>query len=397
MAGRRRFGRIRQLPSGRWQARYPTPDGRLIPAPHTFRTKTEADRFLSSIETDQARGRFVDHTLGRGTLAEWAQRYLGTTNHLKPKTQLGYDSLTRTCIVPGLGQTPVGELRPIHVREWVSGLTARGLSPSRVRQAYLLLSQMMAAAEESGMVGVNPCRGVRLPRLPEPEPRILTPAQVAAIADASASPYGLLVNLLAYGGLRIGEAFALRRASVDELGRRLIVKESVADVNGRRIVGTTKSHQHREMTLPPTVFTALRAHLAESVAPAASAFLFPDTLGGALDYTNWMRHVWRPAVARAQLEGVTPHDLRASCASWVVDGGGSVMDAGARLGHAKGTVTTRHYARAIQGRDVDVADRLEEYLTPSGKGMTGPNQPLIGTDRARGGHDDRRGHLRSAP
>jgi integrase len=394
MASRRRFGRIRQLPSGRWQARYPAPDGRLISAPNTFRTKTAADQFLSTVETDQQRGKWVDHTLGRGTLDEWAARYLATTTHLKPKTRLGYDSLTRTCILPVLGQMPVGDLRPIHVREWVSGMTARGLSGSRVRQAYLLLSQMMAAAEESGMVGANPCRGISLPRLPEPDPRILTPAQVAAIAHEAAPPYGLLVNLLAYGGLRIGEAFALRRASVDELGQRLIVKESVADVNGHRIIGTTKSHQQRTVTLPATVWAALTAHLAEGVAPTESAFLFPDSLGGALDYTNWIRHVWRPAVKGAGLVAVTPHDLRASCASWVIDAGGSVMDAGERLGHAKGTVTTRHYARAIYGRDAEIAARLERHLSGN---ESGPETGMIESDRAREGHDVRRGHLRSAP
>jgi hypothetical protein len=148
----------------------------VITGPQTFETKTEADRFLSGVETDQGRGRWVDHRLGRGTVQEWAARYLATTTHLKPKTRLGYDSLTRTCILPVLGQTPVGDLRPIDVREWVSGMTARGLSSSRVRQAYVLLSQMMTADEESGMVGANPCRGISLPRptgtgAADPDPR----------------------------------------------------------------------------------------------------------------------------------------------------------------------------------------------------------------------------------
>lgn len=39
---RRRFGHIRRLPSGRFQARYTGPDGVDRPAPRTFRTKAEA-------------------------------------------------------------------------------------------------------------------------------------------------------------------------------------------------------------------------------------------------------------------------------------------------------------------------------------------------------------------
>lgn len=179
-----------------------------------------------------------------------------------------------------------------------------------------------------------------------------------------------------------------------EVAWRLLVKESVADVNGQRIIGTTKSHQQRTMTLPPTVWAALVQHLARNVAPTERAFLFPDTLGGALDYTNFMRHVWYPAVGAAGLVDVTPHDLRASCASWVIDAGGSVMDAGARLGHAKGTVTTRHYARAIYGRDAEIAGRLERHLTDD---KPTAETAMIESDRARGGHDQRKGHLRSAP
>ena len=66
------------------------------------------------------------------------------------------------------------------------------------------------------------------------------------------------------------------------------------------------------------------------------------------------------------LHGVTPHDLRATHASWVIDGGGSVLEAAARLGHAAGTVTTRHYARPVAGRDAEVAARLDRWASESG-------------------------------
>ena len=54
--GRRRFGAIRQLPSGRYQVRYHTADGRYVTAPTTFDTKAGAGRYLSTVETDVLRG-----------------------------------------------------------------------------------------------------------------------------------------------------------------------------------------------------------------------------------------------------------------------------------------------------------------------------------------------------
>jgi hypothetical protein len=58
--GRRRFGAIRRLPSGRYQVRYRTADGRHVSAPTTFETKADAGRFLSKIETDMLRGEWAD-------------------------------------------------------------------------------------------------------------------------------------------------------------------------------------------------------------------------------------------------------------------------------------------------------------------------------------------------
>ncbi len=50
MTSRRRFGRIRKLPSGRWQARYPDGSGQDIPASETFASKGDAARWLMMLE-----------------------------------------------------------------------------------------------------------------------------------------------------------------------------------------------------------------------------------------------------------------------------------------------------------------------------------------------------------
>jgi len=95
-------------------------------------------------------------------------------------------------------------------------------------------------------------------------------------------------------------------------------------------------------------------------------------------YSGFLRRIWRPAIAAADLLDVTPHDLRATHASSVIDEGGSVMNAAARFGHAAGTVTTRHYARPVTGRDAEIADRLERAAGTSGRdrdrpGLAGPD------------------------
>ena len=73
---RRAFGAVRQLPSGRWQARYRDKRGRLAAAPHTFPTKTDATRYLAVVEADQLRGSFHDPKRGETRFGAWADQWL---------------------------------------------------------------------------------------------------------------------------------------------------------------------------------------------------------------------------------------------------------------------------------------------------------------------------------
>ena len=91
MGNRRHFGAIRKLPSGRWQAKYPAA-GKLVPAPRTFLTKREAALWLSSVETDIARGRWVDPRAGTVRLAEYATVWLKGHVGIGPRTREIYES-----------------------------------------------------------------------------------------------------------------------------------------------------------------------------------------------------------------------------------------------------------------------------------------------------------------
>lgn len=379
-ATRRRFGRLRKLPSGRWQARYKTDDGRLHTAPETFATKTDAGRWLDSVEVDMDRGTWLDPKAGRITVKDWTEAWLPrhvarSGKPLRPKTVALYEGLVRSTILPTFGTTPLSQVKRSAVEAWVGDMGARGLSPSRIRQAVLLLTWAMEAAVNDDMLVRSPCRGLQLPKLPEPAPRILTPAEVARLRESIREPYGVLVDLLAYGGLRIGELLALRRRSVDVLGRRLVVSQSLSEVAGQLTWEAPKGGKARTVTLPRFLVDDLAAYLDEHVAGDTEALLFTGRTGKPLHYNAWRTWTWDPAVLAAGLEGVTPHALRATCGSWVAAEHG-VLEAARRLGHSSASVTTRHYARALEGGDDAVADALD-----------GRHRSVVSELGARGGHD----------
>lgn len=94
--GRRRFGSLRRLPSGRWQARYRDGTGHLFTAPGTFPTRRDAERFLVRVESDMERGAWQDPRLGRTTFGAWTAEYLANAAH-KRTTTLARD---RSCCRP---------------------------------------------------------------------------------------------------------------------------------------------------------------------------------------------------------------------------------------------------------------------------------------------------------
>ena len=366
--GRRRFGAIRKLPSGRWQARYRDETGRYQTAPHTFPAKADADRWLANVEREMMRGTWVDPRGAEVLLEEWAEHYIATAIHLKPKTVAGYESLLRSVILPRFGTTPIGSIRTMAVRRWVADLDRkRGLSASRIRQAYNLLRAMLDMAIADGFLAANPCAAIKLPRLPKPDLRYLTAEQVAQLAAAMPEPFGLFVDVLAFGGLRFGEAAALRRKRIDLEEGRLIVAEAVSEVNGKLHYATPKSHRERAVVLPASIVEELADHLEEHVVPTADAFLFTASRGGPLRYSVFMRNVWRPAAKRAGMPGVTPHVLRHTAATLLIDAGASVKDVQQHLGHADASVTLNIYSGVMEGRNEELAIRLERLRDPRGR------------------------------
>lgn len=384
---RRTFGRIRRLTSGRWQARYLAVDGTETPAPFTFATKTAADQWLRGVEVDVRRGVALDHrTAERTSLADYCDGWVDThaqARHLTAMTAEGYRSLIEACILArvvdgrqeGLGSLPVGHLRQTDVKRWQAALARDGLSAARRLRALRVLSMICDDAVDDLLLPVNPCRRVPRPSLPAAEPTILTPEQVGQLAAEADAVTALIVLLMAYCGLRLGEALALRKRHLD--GTTLTVVESVGEVAGKQHFSDTKTHQQRTVPVPATLAAQLDLH-AKAMLP--DAWLFPSKTGVPLTYKTFRRR-FDKACKLAKLDGVTPHDLRATCGSWVAESAG-VLEAARRLGHATSSVTTRHYARPLEGGDERVATALDEQMIRVERASTLRGS---GTGRARNG------------
>ena len=353
------MGHVRRTDNGRWQARYRDPTGRE--RARNFTRKADAERFLVQIESEKLRGQWIDPEAGRIELGEFAERWYATTVPLKPKTRSGYRSLLDSRIIPYLGDLQLTQIDPLLVREWVADLQEDGLSASRIRQARNVLHSVFNMAVDGAMVARNPVTAVTTPPVVSPPRRYLNAEQVNRLAGATKPPYDLLVLVLAYSGIRFGEAAALRRSRCDLEGSRLHISESLAEVAGQLHFGTTKTHRQRIVVLPATIRGKLRVHL-NTADPAPDDLVFTSPQGGPLRYSNFRQRHWTAAVERAGMSGLEIHELRHTAASLMINQGADPKLIQSQLGHSSISITYDVYGHLFPDRLDELASQLDELI-----------------------------------
>jgi integrase len=201
-------------------------------------------------------------------------------------------------------------------------------------------------------------RRVPLPKVKREEMRFLTPAEVAALAEAIHPRYRALVLVGAYGGLRIGELAGLRRGRVDLLRGAVQVAEIVVEVRGALHMGPPKTRaSRRTVGLPRFVAEELAAHLAGRDDPEAFVFTAPQ--GGPLRVTAFRARVWRPATRASGLDGLRIHDLRHTAVALWIAAGANPKEVAARAGHASVSFTLDRYGHLYSEADSALRDRLD--------------------------------------
>jgi integrase len=260
---RRRFGSVRALPSGQWQARYRGPDGIMRPADQTFATKIAAERWLIRTEADILAGDWIDPVDGLTPFGEYAAAWIEERPNLRPSTVEVYRYVFHRHLQPTLGNVAIGEIRETHVRRWRKRLIDSGAKAATVAKAYRLLKAIMATAVDDGLIRRNPCRirGASLDK--SPERPVLTVPQVFALADAISQRYRALILLAVFGSLRWGELAALRGTDIDMDARTVKVQRTLTELCWRRVhlraaqipcrkahCGHSRPHPHRPDLAP---------------------------------------------------------------------------------------------------------------------------------------------------
>ena len=246
-----------------------------------------------------------------------------------------------------------------------------------------LLSGILGKAVLWGYLTRNPVSAVEKPTQRRSRVvRPLVPATVEAVRRLllTSGQHGdaTLVSVLAYAGLRPGEALALQWRDI--LDRTIVVDKAVS--LGK--VKDTKTRASRAVRLLAPLAADLREWRLASGCPAPSALVFPARDGDVFsedDYRNWRRRVFKPSLADVGLPETRPYDLRHSFVSLLIAEGTHVIEVARQAGHSP-TMTLDTYGHVFdEASGAEGASAEEAILLARHVPVTYPDSELSISER----------------
>jgi integrase len=358
----RRFGSVRRLPSGRWNASYRIHPGKGGTRSSTHATKYAAERWLADQRVGAPRqgaglAAVTETEAERILFADYAADWLAGADHLKPRTAGDYRRMLDRYLLPYLGPMSLADITPRVVERWHLELGRQTGAVQRAR-AYQLLSVIMRSAWRRELIDASPCRipGATNPKRSH-DIRVATTEELAAIVRATPERFRMFLLLAAWCQLRQGELVELRRRDIDLDAGTLRISRAASRVGGRLVVGTPKTAAGRRLVaIPPALLVPLRDHLERFAQDGPDGLLFPSDHGKQLAPSSvygWF-YPARDAAGRPDLR---LHDLRHTGAVFLAEEGATLAELMARLGHTT-ALAAMVYQHAANGRDAELAAKL---------------------------------------
>jgi integrase len=289
---------------------------------------------------------------GVPTIAELIEEYRKTDMPERASTRRGYESYFENHLIPQWSSTPINELRPDPLEQWLRELKLSTKTKRNIRGLLSVLWDFAAKKEYVPLASRNPVELVRLRRQPGEQRRL-------PVKDLSAEQFQLLLGALdpmlqtlftvqLSLGLRVSEALGLQWKDVDWLGKSINLQRGVV----AQIVDDVKTEASRRgMPVSDGLLDVLKQWKQASQFASAGDWIFasPWKLGRQpIGYT----HIWESLAVASQKAGIphlSSHAFRNAFRSWLDSLGFPVGLQQKMMRHASVTTTMDHYGSALKG------------------------------------------------
>lgn len=259
-------------------------------------------------------------------------------------------------------------ITPDHVNKWLATITMSQFSPDKKLHASTLrnirsrLRQIMEYAQNNYGLQNNPVdRGERIKRDGRKNKRakMWTLAQYQIFRD-SLPRYSIKVffDTLFFAGLRIGEACAITPADIVPykiiISRNYIPKNKLHNAH----ISTPKTYSsRREVQIPHFLYRELQDYISQIYGLADDDLLFNFNPQGARD-------IMTSKIQALGLPYASPHTLRHSYASLLLNVTKDITVVAKQIGHSNPKTTWAVYSHMVPGQDREAVDKLESQIGP---------------------------------
>jgi integrase/recombinase XerC len=271
---------------------------------------------------------------------------------------------------------PLDAIDTLHIRSYLKHLSDQGLKKTSLARKLACLKSFFRFLLEEGRLSRNPAAGVRSPRLGTRLPTVLTKDEATTLLDSSSAQTWIearnqaMLETLYSSGARVSELVGLNWDHVD-LEAQCVRLRGKGKKERKVPIGTvaTNALVEYQRQLPPLATQKLRKHHGVLPARSGSHPLFLNARGGRLTTRSVERMIKQQAGNRFP-KSVTPHTLRHSFATHLLDEGADLRAIQELLGHAS-LATTQKYTHVAPDKLMAVYDRTHPR---SGSSLTTPIQ-----------------------
>jgi len=364
-----------------------------------FATRRDAQAALAELLDQVQKRTHLD--AGNQTTAEYLQQWLAGKAKLRSSTRRSYAAHVNLYLIPGLGHLRLTDLSVEHIEQLYAAIRelgrdsprgasspvlvrllaaraaadrARPLSAASIKRMHSTLMSALNTAAKRRLIPFNPAAYVELEPDRRPKPVVWTPERVAAwqmtgkrpkVAVWTAEQTGAfldhaddrlyaLYHLIAFRGLRRGEAVGLCWAEVDLDQGLLTVSWQIVQLGYATEGGEPKADSTRTIALDRETVAVLRAHRARQASerlawgPAwidsGRVFTRED---GSEPHPEYVTRHFERLYREAGLPPIRLHDLRHGAATLALAGGADMKTVSDMLGHSTIVITADTYTSVL--------------------------------------------------
>lgn len=301
-------------------------------------------------------------------LRDWAATWVDELT-AKESTIAAYQWRIQNWVLPFLGSVKLKDLTPQMIESWLHGLN---LSRSSKQCALDALRNCLNKAVSAGFIGANPAHGIRLSTTKSQKKaekyakkvKTWNYEEVKTILDASVGlPVEPLVILGLLAGLRPGESASVRWSDIDWVGGTVTVGRTITRNQELHMVisDSTKGGEIRQAKLTSdALFRLMRIKEAQN--PAEDDTIYNMVTGSAT--------IWRQVKSLcriAEVKSLSPHSLRHTHASILLENGATLAAVAKQLGHSNPTITSSVYWHLIDENNDSLTGIMDRALGQNGK------------------------------